>query len=171
MLFVIIIICSVLFGLCADSALKWRLNASILGSLKDLPETEGFLQAKVERDTNRAITFVCSALFLAAIGWYNWGYNSAESEAARAAKPCTDTIMAYTMSQNFVKKRLKAPSTAVFPRMPSEYRSENTEHCTFLVTAYVESQNSFGGMVKAPYIATLRYEPETTKWHLVSLDF
>lgn len=170
MLFIVIIAGSALFGLGVQSASEWRVNASILKTLEGSPETETLRNTRVSRDVNRAFSFICLALFLALIGWYNLSYSSAENEAARREKPCTDTIMAYTMSQNFVKKRLKAPSTAVFPRMPSEYRSINTGHCTFMVSAYVESQNSFGGMVKTPYTASLRYLPETEKWHLNSLE-
>lgn len=83
---------------------------------------------------------------------------------------CTDTTMAYVMSQHFVERQLRAPSTARFPRI-TDSRVEVTQagECRFDVFAYVDAQNGFGATVRQRYIAVMEYEPGRGTWRLVDL--
>jgi len=68
--------------------------------------------------------------------------------------------MAYFMSQEFVKKRLKAPSTAEFPSLvleESDIRITVQDPNTFTISAYVDAQNAFGAKIRTHYTATLKY--------------
>jgi len=63
-------------------------------------------------------------------------------------------IMAYAMSQTFVKRGLKAPSTANF----GSYTESQVQPlpagesaCRFLVLGLVDAQNSFGAMIRNRY--------------------
>ena len=88
----------------------------------------------------------------------------------KAEDTCKDTTMAFVMSQTFVKKRLKSPSTADFPYMSSEgvsvfYQGE----CKHQIFAYVDAQNSFGAMLRTEYYAEVQNEKGTDTWRLLDL--
>ncbi|MCY1439063.1 hypothetical protein D9M71_552830 [compost metagenome] len=120
-------------------------------------------------------TLTLYVLFLASIwGWHHWGYNSKENIQARQAvelqKRCNDSTMAYVMSQNFVKQRLKSPASADFPFISNQNVSSTPiGNCKFHVAAYVDAQNTFGAKIRTPYIAILEYKPSEKTWHLISL--
>ncbi|MDR2208839.1 MAG: hypothetical protein LBE22_07715 [Azoarcus sp.] len=80
---------------------------------------------------------------------------------------CEDSEMAFVMSQNFVKKRLKSPHSAKFPHQATTlYKGE----CTHVVSAYVDSQNSFGAMLRTLYIAELQYSSSDSRWKLKDIQ-
>lgn len=81
---------------------------------------------------------------------------------------CRDTIMAYVISQNFVKTKLVAPSTAKFPSL-SDVKVTKSGECKFTVIGYVDSQNSFGAMLRTIYSADVRYDRQSGKWALENL--
>jgi len=65
--------------------------------------------------------------------------------------------------QEFVKEKLKAPSTAKFSNQTASgagasWRSSGT----------VEAQNTFGGMVATPYSCTLTYNTDEESWRGVA---
>lgn len=91
-----------------------------------------------------------------------------EKEQAQEKARCSDTIMAYVMSQNFVKAKLVAPSTAKFPSF-SDVKVTKSGECKFTVLGYVDSQNSFGAMLRTAYTAEVRYDRQSGKWALESL--
>ena len=86
---------------------------------------------------------------------------SAERQKARAEERrlqrCNETTSAYIISQRFVEKRLRAPTTAEFPSVHSSNVSVTPflPDCSFVIEAYVDSQNGFGAMIRTPYRATL----------------
>jgi hypothetical protein len=91
----------------------------------------------------------------------------AEAEAiATRARECGDKneISAFVMSQEFVKRRLRAPSTADFPSWPSEYTSRALGDCKYQVASYVDAQNGFGAMIRSRYSATLILHPAEGSW-------
>jgi hypothetical protein len=65
--------------------------------------------------------------------------------------------MIRTMSKEFVKANLKAPSSARFPFYPSEYVIEDLGSGRYRVASWVESENSFGAMLRSPYAVEMRY--------------
>lgn len=113
------------------------------------------------------------AILVGIFGWYKISYSAPENVARRAAegldRRCSDASMAYVMSQNFVKRHLKAPSTAAFPSGVARY-SQAIGNCQFAVNSYVDSQNSFGAMVRSSYTATMEYIPKDDTWRTVALD-
>lgn len=66
------------------------------------------------------------------------------------------------MAKEFVTKRLKAPSSADFPRRLQS--AVYGKGCTFVVAGVVDAQNSFGAMIRGAYTGTLEYDPETDSW-------
>lgn len=83
------------------------------------------------------------------------------SAEQRAERNCSNDGMAFVMSQNFVKRQLKAPSTAIFPR---EGAVTKTGDCSFRVVAYVDAQNSFGTLLRSSYSADMEYLPQSDSW-------
>lgn len=81
---------------------------------------------------------------------------------------CEDDVMAYVMSEYFVKKRLKSPSTADFP-WGSNGRVRRLGNCSYEVTSYVDSKNSFGATVRTNYVVKLKPD-QNDEWVLISID-
>lgn len=79
-----------------------------------------------------------------------------------------NSIMAYIMMQHFVKRRLKAPSTAKFEGLWSgrEVTKDSTEYSTY---SYVDAQNGYGAMLRTSFTCTVKQVSEDD-WHLVSLQ-
>jgi hypothetical protein len=82
-------------------------------------------------------------------------------------KKYPDKIDAYTMSQIFVEKQLKSPSTAKFP---------TTSHATitkvdsiYSVSCYVDAQNSFGAIIRTYYTAKISFDKKAENWTLRDL--
>ena len=77
--------------------------------------------------------------------------------------------MAYVMCQEYVKKTLKAPSTADFP-WSADYVGIIGEH-RFKVQGHVDAQNLFGAMIRTKFVCIVRWEgPGSDNWYLQSLD-
>lgn len=70
-----------------------------------------------------------------------------------------DKLEAYNNARDFVKKRLKSPSSAKFP--DSQQKVDDTEYIgdnTYKIRSYVESQNSFGAMIRTDFSCKIRFE-------------
>jgi hypothetical protein len=81
-------------------------------------------------------------------------YTKEEMEASR----CKDKTRAFQMSRDFVKDRLRAPTTAEFPWATDDGVSVvDLGDCTFDVHAYVDAQNAFGAKIRNRYDVKLRY--------------
>lgn len=77
------------------------------------------------------------------------------------------TADAHLICQDFVSKRLKAPSTAKFADLYDVKAFKEAGH--FTVIGWVDSQNSFGAQIRTNY--TCSVEPTTgDKWRLLSID-
>lgn len=82
-----------------------------------------------------------------------------------------DADMAFYMSQEFVKDKLKAPSTAEFPRRSdSDVTVTKLGSGKYSVIAWVDSENGFGAMIRTTYLATL-HRVDADNWRLDSLIF
>ncbi len=82
---------------------------------------------------------------------------------------CTDDSSAYMMSQEFVKRRLKAPATAEFPSTSNATISGGPE-CKFSIDSYVDAQNSFGAKIRNSYHAEVQYDKAGKDWKLLLLN-
>lgn len=97
----------------------------------------------------------------------------AATKAARAAREaeerCTgQRSMAFAQTQDHVRRRLRAPSTAKFPW--SDYHVTAYRDCTYEVLAHVDAQNGFGAMVRTNYVARMKVDPNTDRWTLLELN-
>lgn len=80
-----------------------------------------------------------------------------------------DGLDAYVMSQIFVEKQLKSPSTAKFPTFEDSMVIPLGDN-RFKISSYVDAQNSFGAMVRTPYTCIVKHTGEGDKWRLESID-
>lgn len=68
-------------------------------------------------------------------------------------------FLAYTYAEDFVKQKLKSPSTAEFPGT-----LEKADHITELgnkkyrITSWVDSQNSFGATIRTKFSCVIEFE-------------
>jgi len=83
---------------------------------------------------------------------------------------------AYAAAQDAVKRRLKAPATAVFPAIAPGPGHSNTQviiarkaDCTFGVSAHVDAQNGFGALIRSRFSGTLELDETTGQWRVVEL--
>lgn len=99
---------------------------------------------------------------------------AAEAELERVAEQmekCSNTTMAFVMSQTFVKRALKAPSTAEFPWITDEMVSiSQRPDCGFRVIAWVDAQNGFGAQIRTRYRTDLKYVDASEAWQLVDIE-
>ena len=82
-----------------------------------------------------------------------------------------DKMSAFLMSQDFVKARLKAPSTAEFPWYDKSFVGD-LGGGRFRVNAYVDAQNSFGAQIRSRYTCVLKATGDDRwgNWKLESMD-
>ncbi|WGK60502.1 hypothetical protein QAO71_10395 [Halopseudomonas sp. SMJS2] len=88
-------------------------------------------------------------------------------KVSRADKMCSDQGYAWVMSNNFVKRQLKAPSTADFPYKPDAY--SYLGDCRHSIVGSVDSQNSFGAMIRTTFSVTMVYQKNDNKWRAENL--
>lgn len=83
---------------------------------------------------------------------------------------CQDTGLARGYSEEFVKARLRSPSTADFPFLENENSfATAVGDCTFVVLSYVDAQNAFGATVRSSYVARIKYDQAAEEWQLIEL--
>lgn len=87
-------------------------------------------------------------------------FRDQEREAAEIASR-TMPARAYRMAQKFVRERLRAPATAVFPPI-SEVSIGEVEKNLIFVTGYVDAQNGFGALIREPFAVIMRYEGDSS---------
>lgn len=92
----------------------------------------------------------------------------------KSTPPCEDETLAFVMSQDFIKRQLKSPSTASFPMINdpdvSVRKSSANGKCSFVVSTYVDAQNSFGGTAREKFIVELSPDNDNgTSWKLVDI--
>lgn len=79
-----------------------------------------------------------------------------------------NAIRAFDTCKMYASQRLKAPSTAKFPKYSSEYvRGDGPG--PYEVTSYVDSQNPLGTYVRLDYHCQLVLS-QSGQWSLVKLD-
>jgi len=95
----------------------------------------------------------------------------AAKKAAARAKDCKNTTLAFVMSQEFVRRRLKAPSTAEFPYITNDQVAVSTKaDCTFRVVAWVDAQNGFGAQIRSRYVVDLKLiDDEAGTWQAIDV--
>lgn len=95
-------------------------------------------------------------------------FDDERTEEEKAESKCKDEIMAYVMSQTFVKRALKSPSTAEFPR--GEYKTQYMGECRHKIWGKVDAQNGFGAMIRSSYYVELKYNKDDKNWYLLDIQ-
>jgi hypothetical protein len=89
-----------------------------------------------------------------------------------ASSPSDRSSMAVVQCQNYVRDRLRSPSTADFPWLDHSVTPEGSE--TYLVRSYVDAQNGFGATVRNNYTCKIQYsggdEADQRSWSLLDLS-
>lgn len=76
--------------------------------------------------------------------------------------------MAFVMSQNFVKRELRSPTTAQFPRQASA--TSEIGECQFRVSSHVDAQNGFGAMIRSRYSVDMQFHSGSKTWSAANLS-
>lgn len=122
-----------------------------------------------ETNIRIALSIAAIAVVMVWVWYFNWNSSPKRAEE-QALKDCDNTTMAFVMSQNFVKQRLKAPGTAEFPFITDrEVRVGVAPNCTFDVSAYVDAKNGFGASIRNRYTAKMSYDTATRMWRAEQL--
>ena len=80
--------------------------------------------------------------------------------------------MSYIMMKDFVKQRLKAPSTAIFPEVLERDRDNHVRSLgdhKYHISSYVDAQNSFGAMMRTRFEGEIQ-QISKDQWQLLSLQ-
>jgi hypothetical protein len=105
--------------------------------------------------------------------------NAAQNNETAEAAPATPdwktedhSSMAYLMAEEFIKKRLKAPSTAEFQSIWDGRKNTITrgDHQRYSIDSYVDAENSYGASIRRRFRATVK-QVGKNNWQLVSLKF
>ncbi len=101
-------------------------------------------------------------IFLAVVGAF-WLFGGDQKEPDL----CRDGISAKVIAETFVRRRLKAPSTADFAGV-SDAKMVEISCGTWRVVSYVDSQNSFGAKIRTHFAVTVEFLGKD-KWVLRSM--
>lgn len=94
----------------------------------------------------------------------------AKEKDAKDEKTCSNDITAFVISQDFIRKNLKAPTTAVFPYITSDGVMVNyLGDCTHEIIAYVDAENSFGAKLRTKYYIKMQNKKGTDEWRVLKL--
>jgi hypothetical protein len=122
-----------------------------------------------ETNIRIALSVAAIAVVVVWVWYFSWS-SSPKRDEEQAIKDCSNTTMAFVMSQNFVKQRLKAPSTAEFPYINDRgVQVGELPGCSFDVSAYVDAQNGFGAPIRNRYTAKMSYDRATKMWRATQL--
>lgn len=96
-------------------------------------------------------------------------FNSTPSDPATP-----DTSMAKVMCDDFMKKSLKAPSTAVFAGPLDGIQAKALSYekgvHTYELASYVDAQNSFGAQMRTKFYCKTSNTSGSNSWTLVDLQ-
>jgi hypothetical protein len=104
--------------------------------------------------------------------------DSSDNASKTTSKPKTswkqedNSTMAYIMMEDFVKQKLKSPSTAKFPGV----FDGKADHIKYLrnqeyrIVSWVDSQNAFGATIRTRFIGEIQ-QISKDEWQLNSLNF
>ena len=94
---------------------------------------------------------------------------SISTVVARRNRECKDdSFGAYLISQTFVKRALKSPSSATFP---DKYDVRHLGGCNLEIIAKVDAENAYGAKLRTTYAAKVQYHATEDSWTLLDLQF
>jgi hypothetical protein len=143
-------------------------GAVISSEAKACPHCGARPKSKIEDFMKAGCLLIVIAI---AIGSYIGWKASPEGKMTEAERKCIDTSMAFVMSTQFVKDKLRAPATADFPYSHSEgVKTKYLGDCTHEIYGYVDAQNSFGAKIRNKYYAKLKNQMGTDSWSLLDIS-
>jgi hypothetical protein len=82
-----------------------------------------------------------------------------------------NSIMAYIMMEDFVKRELKSPGSAKFPGVFDGRQDHVTrlQDYKYKIVSYVDAQNSFGALLRTKFIGEIQ-QVSDEEWRLISLN-
>ena len=73
----------------------------------------------------------------------------------------SDSILAYNYAKDFVKEKLKAPSTAEFPNtFKKKDHVTNLGNGRYLIRSWVESKNGFGALTRSRWTCKIIFKDD-----------
>lgn len=93
--------------------------------------------------------------------------NDGPAAVASRDAQCSEGV-AFVMSQNFVKRDLRAPATAQFPHQPIS--ATEIGECQFRVSSYVDAQNAFGALIRSNYSVDMKFNASGRTWSAANLS-
>lgn len=113
----------------------------------------------------QAASIGCTLLVLVLILFGFLAMCSGDKKPKKEESACDDEVMAYVMTQDFVRNRLRSPRTAHFPMMAGgEVNVFKSGACEFTVSGYVDAQNAFGAEIRNRYIAVVEAPVTGDTW-------
>lgn len=102
---------------------------------------------------------------------FNVAKQKACTEKAEEEKYKQIKVKAFDAACDFVKKKLKAPSTAVFPNEYNIEADSTLGDYRFTVSSYVDAENSYGAHIRNKWKVELQYDDIVSKdWELISCE-
>ncbi|MEP2447565.1 MAG: hypothetical protein ABJI69_10075 [Balneola sp.] len=89
---------------------------------------------------------------------------------SKVSEPLHNKAIAWQLTQNFVKDKIKSPSTAEFPKYYEIEDDITQEGRSYTIHAYVDGQNSFGATLRQNFEAIVKYDGNNN-WILMKLNF
>lgn len=86
--------------------------------------------------------------------------------------PADESSMAHIQCKEFVRGRLKAPSSAEFTFL--DFAATKYGDNNYVIRSYVDAQNSFGAKLRNSYVCSVKWnggsDSDIQNWELISLD-
>ena len=77
------------------------------------------------------------------------------------------TTDAYSMAKEFIKDKLKAPATAIFPPITEVYINQTNKN-TWIVICHVDAENTYGALIRETWSVEMTENSGT--WTLLDID-
>lgn len=116
-----------------------------------------------EKAPGQTIIEIIIGLIFVGFFWFILDSCSGPPSEETIKRRCENHITAYVMSQQFVEKRLKSPSSAKFPMRPDRY--EQIGECSINLVGSFEAANSFGVMLRGSYSINMEYRKGEDTWY------
>lgn len=91
--------------------------------------------------------------------WWVWptDANNGEQDTKNIDQIENKKVEAYTVSHQFLKRKLISPSTADFPWSADDATKYNGDS-TFTIDSYVDSQNAYSAVIRTYYLAKVKFK-------------
>ena len=100
-----------------------------------------------------------------------FGSTETEPKSLTAYKTEDNSSMAWIMTEDWVKERLKSPGSAEFRSwVTAKNHVVKLDGPNYVISSYVDSQNSFGSMIRTKFVATVE-QTSNDMWRLKTLEF